>query len=285
MAGLRFLFVDLVKEIETFTNLAEDFLDPGTTWTLCRLKDNLEKVSEAAENRVFRLKLQSLRTNPSEGEYEICDRKGRREVYATVSGIWELRPLGRKSKKRMAEFCGIASTKIELFASDEPSKRLAMWRLELGTHNSPGCYFHAQILGDVEDPPFPKSVPIPRLPSVFITPMSALEFVLGELFQNRWAKATAANTRDPQLPHRDRRATSAHRKRAGQGQRRDGRGTLRRRLSSACNRPCGDNAGPFAPFRLRSMSMPPCPESLGRLATPALAPSPLDTSPQGALPF
>ena len=199
MAGLRFLFVDLVKEIETFTNLAEDFLDPGTTWTLCRLKDNLEKVSEAAENRVFRLKLQSLRTNPSEGEYEICDRKGRREVYATVSGIWELRPLGRKSKKRMAEFCGIASTKIELFASDEPSKRLAMWRLELGTHNSPGCYFHAQILGDVEDPPFPKSVPIPRLPSVFITPMSALEFVLGELFQNRWAKATAANTRDPQF--------------------------------------------------------------------------------------
>ena len=33
------------------------------------------------------------------------------------------------------------------------------------------------------------------------------------------------------------------------------------------------------------MSMVLCPESLGRLATPAFAPSPLDTSPQGAPPF
>ena len=53
------------------------------------------------------------------------------------------------------------------------------------------------------------------------------------------------------------------------------------RLQQAVWRQCR----PVALFRLRSMSMPLCPESLGRLATPALAPSPLDTSPQGAPPF
>ncbi|MCY3667843.1 MAG: hypothetical protein OXH81_19445 [Gemmatimonadetes bacterium] len=66
--------------------------------------------------------------------------------------------------------------------------------MELGADDSPGCYVHAQILGDSDDPPFPKSVPIPRLPSIFVSPMSVVEFVLGELFQDEWAKATAGNS-------------------------------------------------------------------------------------------
>ena len=69
-----------------------------------------------------------------------------------------------------------------------------MWRLELGADNAPGCYVHAQILGESNCSPFPKSVPIPRLPSIFITPMSAVEFVLGELFQDVWRRTTAGNS-------------------------------------------------------------------------------------------
>lgn len=65
-----------------------------------------------------------------------------------------------------------------------------MWRIELGAPDSPGCYFHVQILGDRSDPPFPRSIPIPRLPGPFITPMAAVEFVLGELFQDDWRRKT-----------------------------------------------------------------------------------------------
>ena len=72
-----------------------------------------------------------------------------------------------------------------------------MWRVELGADDAPGCYFHTQILGDREESPFPKSVPIPRLPSPFVTPMAAVEFVLGELFQDKWQEE-ARRTRDPQ---------------------------------------------------------------------------------------
>ena len=39
-------------------------------------------------------------------------------------------------------------------------------------------------------PPGRNSVSIPRLPSIFVTPMSAMEFVLGELFQDEWPQRT-----------------------------------------------------------------------------------------------
>ena len=197
MAGLRFPFSDLVNETETFSVLAKDFLNPGTTWTLDQLKKSLCNISRAKEDAVFRLKLKPLWTIPSNGKYEARGRKGSRDVYAIISGDWDLRPLGRKSQNRTAEFCGVASTRIELYESDNPGTRLAMWRLEWGDENSPGCYVHAQILGDTDEPPFPESVPIPRLPSIFVTPMSAVEFALGELFQDDWPKVTAGNTHHP----------------------------------------------------------------------------------------
>ena len=196
--GFRFLFADLVKETRALRNIAEDFINPGTLWTLKRLCDDLYRFSKAQQNRVFRLELQPLWTNISKGEYEASGRRGLRQVYAIISGSWDLRPLGNESQNRKVEFCGIASTRIELYASDDPCTRLAMWRLEWGANDSPGCYVHAQILGDSDDPPFPQTVPVPRLPSIFVTPMGAVEFAFGELFQDKWAKATAGNTHYPQ---------------------------------------------------------------------------------------
>ena len=67
----------------------------------------------------------------------------------------------------------------------------------LGQGDAPGCYFHTQILGDRDESPFPKAVPIPRFPSPFVTPMAAVEFALGELFQDKWQEE-ARQARDPQ---------------------------------------------------------------------------------------
>ena len=145
----------------------------------------------AQKGNDYNLKLQCLHTIPS-NNYEAGNRQGGQKIHAVISGTWDLRPL----EKREVEFCGKASTKIALYDSNNPDTRLAMWRLELGDEKSPGCYVHAQILGDSDKPPFPEFVPIPRLPSLFVTPMSAVEFVLGELFQDEWAKATISNAND-----------------------------------------------------------------------------------------
>ena len=198
MAGLRFKIAELQRETRALKTIGTRFLDTQTSWVLDRFLNDLHSIGSVRGREVRTLKLQCLHTRPSRS-YEAGSRQGGKKIYAAISGAWELRPLGnRPAGGRKVEFCGKASTKIELYASDGPNTRLAMWRLELGAEDSPGCYVHAQILGDSADPPFPKSVPIPRLPSIFITPMSAVEFVLGELFQDGWAKATARNTSNAQ---------------------------------------------------------------------------------------
>ncbi len=185
MAGLRFKIAELERETIAMKTMGKRFLEPQTSWVLDRFLSNLQSIGGAHKGKHkgkdHSLELQCLRTIPSD-QY---DRKVSREIYAVISGIWDLRPL----EKGEIEFCGKASTKIKLYASDDSKTktRLAMWRLELGDEKSPGCYVHAHILG---------ALPIPRLPSLFVTPMSAIEFVLGELFQDEWAKATSSNAND-----------------------------------------------------------------------------------------
>lgn len=194
MAGLRFKITELERETKALKTMGMGFLDSQSVWALDRFLSNLRSISGATSDGVYTLELQSLRTAPST-KYEPYSRQGGKKIHACISGIWNVRPVGHLSRpNREIEFCGKASTRIALYASTDPCLRLAMWRFELGAEDSPGCYFHAQILGDSNEPPFPKSVPIPRLPSIFVTPMSAVEFVLGELFQDSWARVTTSNS-------------------------------------------------------------------------------------------
>ena len=175
MAGFRFKIAELERETKTLKTMGKRFIDSQTSWTLDLFSSNLQSIRGERGENARALELQGLRTTPS-NQYEAGSRRGGQKIHAVISGIWEVRPLGnRPASGRKIEFCGNASTKVELYASDDPETRLAMWRMELGAEDSPGCYVHAQILGDSNQPPFPKSVPIPRLPSIFVTPMSAVE--------------------------------------------------------------------------------------------------------------
>ena len=202
MAGLQFPFSELLRETKALKGIAKDFLDPSTTWALDELDSNINSIWGAAGGKAFSLQLQPLRTKRSAGAYEPGTRSGTVTISAVITGTWDVQPLGDNPKKlkakqsRLLEFCGVASTKIELFDLSDPDHRIAMWRMELGAPDSPGCYFHVQVLGDEDEPPFPRTLPIPRLPSLFITPMGVVEYVLGELFQDEWAKAAMGDSGD-----------------------------------------------------------------------------------------
>ena len=202
--GLQFPYRELIRETEALRRIATDVLvSDGPLRDFAR---ELEQIGESSAERDRWIELQPLRTQPT-SDYEPASRSGGQKVYALVRGIWQVHPVGRKRPGRRIAFVGSASTKVELWPAEclygeeahKPS-RLAMWRIELGTHDSPGrylsprdspgCYFHFQILGDDSDPPFPKNIPVPRLPSPFVTPMAAVEFVLGELFQDDWQQRT-----------------------------------------------------------------------------------------------
>ncbi len=185
MSGLRFKIAGLEREIVTLQGMSKAFLDTNTSWVLDQYISQVRSIQSAPLQTTHKLRLCCLRTRES-SEYEGTGRKAVVAVRAEITGVWEVMKIDRKS----VESIGKASTKIELYASD-CSDRLAMWRLELGAYDSPGCYVHAQVLGDKPQQPFPKSVPVPRLPSLFLTPMGAVEFALGELFQDTWARVTA----------------------------------------------------------------------------------------------
>ena len=185
--------------------MARPFIAFEETRALDALKSSLERIGDMRTSSAQELLLQPLRTEPSVC-YEPGPRSGGVEIYARISGKWELQPVIRvkKGSRRKIQFVGKASTVVELWEKDcmwreeqKDARRVSKWRMELGAHDSPGCYFHIQVLGDRDEPPFPKSIPIPRLPSPFVTPMAAVEFVLGELFQDKWERA-ASLPRDPQ---------------------------------------------------------------------------------------
>lgn len=195
---LRFAFQELAQEIQTLNSIANPFLAPSFA-SLKQLSEDLESIWNAAPDSTVNWQLKELWTIVSDGEYEPQGRKGSRQVVARIDGTWDVRPIGPNAKKgkerqkRLLEFCGVASTRIRLFDVADTTQQIAMWRMELGDANSPGCYFHVQVHGEDEETTFPKSVSVPRLPSIFVTPMGAIEFVLGELFQEKWAKAAMEN--------------------------------------------------------------------------------------------
>ena len=203
MAGLLFRYRELVDETEALKRMASPFLATDGQGALVTLKDDLERIGEQTTDHVQEIELRPLRTQPTR-DYEAGSRSGGYDIYALIKGNWELKSIGRRGPKRMVAFVGKASAVIELWREDclwremrEQSKRLAMWRIELGADDAPGCYFHTQVLGDREESPFPKAVSIPRLPSPFVTPMAAVEFALGELFQDKWQEESR-RARDPQ---------------------------------------------------------------------------------------
>lgn len=196
-AGLMFSFSAMVQEIDSLAKIARSFIWKDSINVLNDLKTDLEnrRGSEVSMRPWGISESAPLWTIPSDGKY---DRKGSETVFGEVSSIWEIQPIRLRDwkKSRLAEqfaLTGNASTKVRIIKGtpDVPGDELAMWRMEIGSFDSPGCHFHVQVLGRDDDTLFPKSLPVPRLPGFLITPTEVFEYVLGELFQHEWAQEAA----------------------------------------------------------------------------------------------
>ena len=132
--------------------MARPFMAAEGRGVLDTLKGDLERIGVTTTDRVQELELHPLRTQ-STRDYEIGTRSGGEEIYALIIGMWELRSIGRNGPKRKIAFVGKASAVVELWPKDcflmetrQRSKRFAMWRIELGAVDAPGCYLHTQVL-------------------------------------------------------------------------------------------------------------------------------------------
>jgi hypothetical protein len=188
MSHLQFSRKDLVGEVDAIRKIANPFVDRNTSWKLDEIFRQLRTAPRTAPLAWQIPREEPLMTVPSEGEYEQGGRRGGHHIIGCLSFSWALSLDGD-----CAELSGNATTKLVLLdcRHDEPDPRrhLGVWRMEVGGPDSPGACFHAQVVGDEVDPPFPPTLPVPRLPTFVPTPMAVLEFMLSELFQDRWKRA------------------------------------------------------------------------------------------------
>ena len=199
--GIEFSFAQMRSEIENMLSLSKGFLDQDGLsyhWIIPEWRQQLDNIRDSTHARRHAWEIaetRPIRTRTSEGGYEPSPRHGGSRVFGTLSAKWEVETFGR-GPYRTFRLVGLASTKVRIYevgTTVEPVL-LGQWRFEVGDSASPGCHFHIGLGQDRGDPPFPTWFPVPRLPSVLVTPMDGLDFLLGELFQTEWKQEVAQDS-------------------------------------------------------------------------------------------
>jgi hypothetical protein len=198
--GLIFSFAEMEKEIENLRLLAKPFLhEESFDRVIPAWKQDLYNFRSARTNsaHVWKIPLEDpIKTKLSDGAYERGGRRGSLRVFGTVSGAWEIRHLpGKRKSSPTSSFLlfGLASIKLSIrcIQGNEQEEEIACWSVDIGDAASPGCHFHTQIQLNPESRMFPASLTVPRLPGILHTPMDALDFLLGELFQDEWYRRSS----------------------------------------------------------------------------------------------
>jgi hypothetical protein len=180
---LRFRWAHVQRELRETERLVSPFLDRGALGRLATAADHLEVMRQARRGGAWGLASEApVVTRPSRA-YEVEGRKGAHEVQARIDSTWSI----TAEDAQVFRVTGNVSTRIRLVDAADGCE-LGRWRVELGAEGAPGCFFHTQIRGQEEDeePPWPHSLPVPRLPTPLISIPAVVVFVLGELFQTEW---------------------------------------------------------------------------------------------------
>ncbi|GAB4567959.1 MAG: hypothetical protein Tsb0020_20950 [Haliangiales bacterium] len=203
-----FDYADILDEMRSISDDAREFLAGDTSKAIGALVGDLMRYQQANTDRKHAWETvphTQIRTKSNEGAHQ-GKSKGV-NLYGTVDFKWEIRntSLGQRRKKRQRytnfQLAGVASTTIKLWHSGKQEAQdnggtgyvVGCWNLDVGNHESPGCHFHVQIPEKSE--PWQYPIDIPRWPSLLLTPADAVDFVLGELFQQEWRRhRRAANS-------------------------------------------------------------------------------------------
>ena len=201
MANLFFRPAELLREIAALRDLAARFLDRASPYQLEELASDIRGLETIGGTHTLEIPTsRPLKTRVSEGEFEPPHKSSSRRVYGLITGIWEVeaakrsipdptRPNKKVKPTMLIGFTGLASTVFEI-KDEATDNTVALWKMELGDANAPGCFFHTFASAD-------QKFPVPRHPNVFATPMSAIGFALGELFQSDWEQTVSGTTYAP----------------------------------------------------------------------------------------
>jgi hypothetical protein len=175
-------FDEALRELRYLKTIAGFFLERNESEKIERLAWELQgfQTSRTPSYRWQIPEATPIRTKTA-ADYEVRSTGCR--VYGTISSVWEIEKVDGSRANQVFRTAGLASTTIKVYdASDDSVK--ADWNMDVGDAASPGCYFHAQSGSS--------GLPVPRFPSLAVTPAAAIEFALAELFQREWPSRAAS---------------------------------------------------------------------------------------------
>jgi len=213
--GLQFRISEFRDELRVLSEIAGPFLAPGGSKVLDHLTNQVSGLWAAAPGTPVILQIDPswpLETIPSDGAHDHHGGSLFNSLWCRITLRWTVAPIGQPTKNpagtRAFEIAGEASTVIELLvdpweneAQSIPGEetKVASWRMEVGNLNeegnaAPGPLFHIQLpenpTGDLQL--WPHWLSVPRLHCAPVTPMTAIEFALTEVFGHRWAEHVAS---------------------------------------------------------------------------------------------
>jgi len=185
---LTFEVDPLVTELREVFSKATDFFDTTASTILKAAAKDLEtafRVSKGKFSWEVRQGPRAICTRPSDGKFEPSG-GGRQTVVGTCSWLWEL----KKVDSKFVAIAGNASLKVALLEvieenGEDVRSPLCEWNFDIGEAGHPGTLVHTQLCSVNQGSHL---LSVPRFPSVVLAPTDALDFLLGELFQEDWAK-------------------------------------------------------------------------------------------------
>jgi hypothetical protein len=197
--GVHFPLASLKTEVESLCVLAKDFLELESHPVLASWVADLTSVGNQPSTKALTWQISGdrpLRTKKTEG-FEPNRRKVKQPVWGELTFTWQINRDSTDKKKpesRLLCLNGLASTRVKIFTDEAAGKALiAQWQVEVGSIDSPGWHFHVGLCSENDGGHFPKWLSVPRVPGLLVAPTDALDFLLGELFQDSWKQTVSSD--------------------------------------------------------------------------------------------
>jgi hypothetical protein len=189
---VQFYYEEIASDLEDLAQLAGDFLREGTAGRMLASAEDLRARRKAPSTIWSVDEAVCFSIGPSIGECEL-GKKTRWNLLGQLTFRWEITRTKPAKPKKAIFSVADASTRVKIFRCTKNGEilsqtPLAEWRFEIGGPNHPGCLMHTQMEWQTNDNDRGGKLEIPRLPTIILVPSECMDFLLGELFQERWPK-------------------------------------------------------------------------------------------------
>jgi hypothetical protein len=198
---LALSFIDVHDDLLDCKPVFASRLRPEASRRIDQVLATLREISSAAQGRSFKWGIPAsapLLTIGSEGAHQVGQQGHGSSLLGAISFTWTIVPIGSENKARkLQRWFALHNSSIHVELIDEATNvPVAAWDFDIGDDNSPGCHFHSKSLPLARDNA--PNIDIPRMPTLLYTLTDALDFVVGELWQEEWRKESGAKTPEMQ---------------------------------------------------------------------------------------